>query len=274
MPFDGAGVFYPPNPPVYPAVTGQTIKASYFNQVIDDLVDGLTNCVTKDNQSNVAALTMANLTVTAGAALPAGTTVGGSQALTRRYTTGEIVLSVSSTPPIGTLALNGQTIGSALSGATARANSDTQALFELLWAAADNTILPIQDASGGVASRGASAASDFAANKRLPLPSMQDGDALLAGVSTGVLQRTAGVLLAHTHGLTMDPVPDHNHALWGDINGGNGGAGRAPSVGQSGLESWIGTEPAGGHTPSGTIASTGSTKNSAAGLFVKFYVAL
>lgn len=38
----------------------------------------------------------------------------------------------------------------------------------------------------------------------------------------------------------------HNHMIWGDINGGNGGSGRVPSVGQSGIEQWIYTENTGG----------------------------
>lgn len=64
-----------------------------------------------------------------------------------------------------------RTIGSATSGATARANADTSALFTLLWGALANTDLPIQDSTGAPSTRGASAAADFAANKRLPLPS-------------------------------------------------------------------------------------------------------
>lgn len=75
--------------------------------------------------------------------------------------------------PTGYVLADGQTIGSAASGATSRANSDTLNLYTLLWNATTNTELPIQDSSGAASSRGASAAVDFAANKRLPLPDMR-----------------------------------------------------------------------------------------------------
>lgn len=62
----------------------------------------------------------------------------------------------------GFVRLNGRTIGTVTSGATERANADTQALFIFLYT---------QDAglavSGG---RGANAAADFAANKTIALP--------------------------------------------------------------------------------------------------------
>lgn len=76
------------------------------------------------------------------------------------------------TAPAGWVAANGDTIGSAASGATNRANADTSALFAALWGALDNTNYPIQDSTGVATTRGASAAADFAANKRFPLPDM------------------------------------------------------------------------------------------------------
>lgn len=57
---------------------------------------------------------------------------------------------------------NGRTIGSASSGATERANADTQSLFEYLWGADANLTV-----STG---RGASANADWVANKTLTLP--------------------------------------------------------------------------------------------------------
>lgn len=88
--------------------------------------------------------------------------------------TGEIQWMARSTSPDGWLKLNGQTIGGAASGATARANADTVDLFTLLWNEHTNAVLPIQDSAGAASARGASAAADFAANKRLPLPDMRD----------------------------------------------------------------------------------------------------
>lgn len=62
----------------------------------------------------------------------------------------------------GFVRVNGRTIGSATSGATERANADTQALFTFLYNADANLAV-----SGG---RGASAAADYAANKTIALP--------------------------------------------------------------------------------------------------------
>lgn len=62
----------------------------------------------------------------------------------------------------GFVRCNGRTIGSATSGATERANADTQALFVHFWGVDSSLAV-----SGG---RGASGAADFAANKTLTLP--------------------------------------------------------------------------------------------------------
>lgn len=74
-----------------------------------------------------------------------------------------------STAPAGWVALDGGTIGNGSSGATTRANADTAALFAVLW---DLSALdaPIFIADGSPTSRGASAAADFAAGRRIQLP--------------------------------------------------------------------------------------------------------
>jgi hypothetical protein len=104
--------------------------------------------------------------------------------------------------PSGCVVPNGGTIGSASSGATNRANADTADLFAFYWGLTNNTDYPIQDSTGAASTRGASAADDFAANKRFPLPNIQDGDALVAAVSSAVLTRTVGEVLSHTHTIT------------------------------------------------------------------------
>lgn len=85
------------------------------------------------------------------------------------WATGMVAPFARSTAPDGWIKANGGTIGNASSGATTRANADTAALFSLLWSEFNNTALPIQDSSGAASIRGASAAADFAANKRLPI---------------------------------------------------------------------------------------------------------
>lgn len=81
------------------------------------------------------------------------TTIIATGDLKARYGTGVLT---------GFVRANGRTIGSATSGATERANSDTQALFEYLWDADANLTV-----STG---RGANAAADWTANKTIALP--------------------------------------------------------------------------------------------------------
>lgn len=97
-----------------------------------------------------------------------------SFAVTAGVPTGTGVDFWGSTLPSGYVWANGTTIGNASSGATGRANADTSALFTLLWNACSNTVLPIQDSAGAASTRGASAATDYAANKRLPVPDKRD----------------------------------------------------------------------------------------------------
>ncbi len=51
MPFNGSGTASPPNPPTFPAVSGQTIEAAKFNAIINDLYACLTQCLVKDGQT-------------------------------------------------------------------------------------------------------------------------------------------------------------------------------------------------------------------------------
>ncbi len=77
-------------------------------------------------------------------------------------TTGDIKPTYGTGNLTGFVRLNGRTIGSATSGATERANSDVQALFQYLW----NTDSALA-VSGG---RGVSASADWSANKTIALP--------------------------------------------------------------------------------------------------------
>lgn len=81
--------------------------------------------------------------------------------------TGMMIDYFGTSAPSGWVLASGGTIGNASSGATTRANSDTQNLFVLLWNAVSNTYAAV---SGG---RGASAAADFAANKTISLPDLR-----------------------------------------------------------------------------------------------------
>jgi hypothetical protein len=82
--------------------------------------------------------------------------------------TGDIKFRATSEVLIGWVKLNAQTIGAATSGATQRANADTQNLFVYLWNNFPNSKAPV---SGG---RGASAGADFSVNKTIGLPDWRD----------------------------------------------------------------------------------------------------
>jgi hypothetical protein len=91
---------------------------------------------------------------------------GGSVDPTTILATGDIKEAYGTSILSGFVRCNGKTIGSATSGASERANSDTQALFQYLWSADPNLAV-----SGG---RGAAANADWVANKTLTLPDCRD----------------------------------------------------------------------------------------------------
>ena len=190
----------------------------------------------------------------------------------KKWDTGEWVLSAKTTAPTGTVTPNGGTIGSASSGATTRANADTSDLFSLLWSVTNNTDYPIQDSAGVVTTRGASAAADFAANKRFPLPNIQDGDALIAAVSSSVLTRSVGANLSHTHTVTVDSSGAHTHSMLVNVTTGSGSGGGGAFIGNSDIGLQSGS--AGAHTHTATADASGGAKNLAAGLMTRVYLAL
>jgi hypothetical protein len=71
--------------------------------------------------------------------------------------------------PPGWVKRRGGTIGNAASGASTRANADTQRLFVHYWNTFNNTEKPILNSNGTLGTRGANALADFNANKRMPL---------------------------------------------------------------------------------------------------------
>lgn len=106
------------------------------------------------------------------------------------FSTGDVKPSYS-TSLSGWVSLNDGTIGDGTSGGTTRANADTQDLFELLWGNVTNANCPIFDSSGVISTRGASAAADFAAHKRLQLPLWRSRVAGATGTGTVNLVFTA-----------------------------------------------------------------------------------
>lgn len=132
--------------------------------------------------------------------------------------TGDLKARYGTGTHAGWVRLNGRTIGSSTSGATERANADCEDLFKHLWDEDPNLVV-----SGD---RGANAASDWAANKTIALPSGRNRilvglgdmgatdvdlipDDLFDGEGTNTtLGATAGVAQVS---LSTDEIPVHRH---------------------------------------------------------------
>ena len=133
--------------------------------------------------------------------------------------TGSVMPYAGSTSPSGWLLCSGLTIGNATSGGTARANADTQVLFEQLWDSFSNTALPIFTSAGAVSTRGASASADFAANKRLTIPDLRGravaGKDDMGGTASGRLvdTRTVSVSTISRSSTTCTVITTSAHGL-------------------------------------------------------------
>lgn len=145
------------------------LTSDYMNMLMMELINvvtagGLTPSKTTYDQVKTAINTMI------GTAIVASNVALLTNLAPQLAFVGEVKSYYGLVAPAGWLLANGQTIGSAASGATARANADTATLYALLWGGTANADLVIQTSAGANTTRGASAAADFAANKRLPLP--------------------------------------------------------------------------------------------------------
>lgn len=142
--------------------------------------------------------------------------------------TGDIKYGLYSSAPAGWVKANGGTVGNASSGAT-RANADTSALFAVLWAM-DATDSPILTSAGAASTRGANAAADYAANKRLTLPDFRAE--FLRGLDDG-----RGVDTSRRVGSVQDQSTEaHTHLITPPTSDGTTGQGLT-STGSGGSES-------------------------------------
>jgi len=126
-------------------------------------------------------------------------------------------------PTYGTwLWLDDRNIGDSSSGATARANDDVLTLFTKIWTDYTNTTAPIYTSAGAASTRGANAADDWSAHKRISLPKRQ-GRVLVAmdnygeggsaaGAITGTWADTLGTVAGEEkHQLTVAELAVHSH---------------------------------------------------------------
>lgn len=140
-------------------------------------------------------------------------TNGARNAVSSPIPTGVPMPYLGTTAPSGFVLGSGKTIGSASSGATERANADTNALFTLLWNLGNTTAFPI---SGGY---GASASADWSANKAIGLPDLRGrswaGIDNLGGSGAGRLNWANAIGTSggeQYHALTAGENGPHNHS--------------------------------------------------------------
>lgn len=120
--------------------------------------------------------------------------------------TGMMIDYFGATAPSGWVFVDGGTIGNDSSGATSRANSDTQNLFVLLWNSIDNSYCPV---SGG---RGVSAIADFAAGKTITLPDSR-GKVSVGKNSATFSELGRSSIGSETVTLSEENIPPHFHSV-------------------------------------------------------------
>jgi microcystin-dependent protein len=189
---------------------------------------------------------------------------GGSVDATTILATGDLKVRYGTGSLPGFVRANGRTIGSATSGATERANSDCQTLFEYLWNA-DSTLT----VSGG---RGSSANADWVANKTIALPDWRGralaglddmGNSAASRLSASYFGTAATVLGAaggsESQTLTVAQIPSHSHNIYLNDPGHNHAMNvNAYSTGVAG-GSGPGVAPSSFQVTATSMASTGVT---------------
>jgi hypothetical protein len=123
------------------------------------------------------------------------------------------------------LVTSNRTIGDASSGASV-AHAKTEALFAALWADYSNAELPILTSAGGASTRGASAAADWAAHKRLTLPNPMDRFARMASGTRSAGLKEANQNKEHNHTATFSgsPLAGHQHGVTRTVRRGANGS--------------------------------------------------
>ena len=186
---------------------------------------------------------------------------------------GQLGFFYRTTAPSGWVDTGG-TIGDASSGATTRANADTAALFAEMWLL-NSSEAPIFTSAGAGSTRGADAATDFAAHKRITVPDargvfvrgLDNGRGIDSGRRVGQNQNES--IGPHTHPLSMAAVADHQHTVTAvgasrrganGINTGTNFYGASGDTTEGGVASKV-SSAAGGHTPTGTATNNSGSEN-------------
>jgi len=144
------------------------------------------------------------------------------------------------TAPSGWVICTGLTLGNAASGASGRANADTESLFTLLWDSFADAQLAV---SGG---RGANAAADYAANKTIEIPDLQER--MPVGYkNAGTFDPIGDTAGTETHTLLTAEMPAHTHTINVYNAGGTGFAYNGTSTTLTGTPATSSTGGGGAH---------------------------
>ena len=134
-------------------------------------------------------------------------TVIAAVAAAGAWSTGDYKLTIKTAADAGWILCDDGTVGDATSGAT-HASAANQALFLLLWTNIVDAWAPV---AGG---RGASAAADWAAHKKISLTRMLGRALSIAGAGSGLTARALGQYLgAETATLITGNLPSHAHGV-------------------------------------------------------------
>lgn len=145
---------------------------------------------------------------------------GGGQGGGGGHTTGDVKLTFKVSADAGWILCNDGSIGDATSGATTRGHADTSNLFTLFYT--NMTALVVQDSAGATVARGANAAADFAAHRRLVIPTMLGRSLAVAGAGAGLTARTLGSTAgAETETPTIAKTAAHSHTTTAFDNAAN-----------------------------------------------------
>lgn len=220
------------------AVTGQKVLAEQVNVPFDDVQSIFNSVAWRDGLSPMTGnLNMNGFSITGlNEASNPSDVVLYSQLLSFYRASAPVGMKgefARTSAPLGWIPAITGTIGNVGSGATISANSDTVDLYTLWWGQFSDAVLPIQTNTGAASTRGSSAASDFAAGKRLSVFDMSGlftrGNGAFGG-SVGEFQEN--MVQAHQHTGQTSTNGAHQHSaraalqdqFTGSVSGsGNGG---------------------------------------------------
>lgn len=243
-------------------------SSSRFDAEDDNFATGINSCLHKGGQNSPTAdINWGGQKIT-----NLGTPTSNADAATKAYvdtlaggwTTGDFRFTTRTSAASGWVLLSsGGSIGSGSSGATNRANDDTENLWKHLYDTFSDSVCAV---SGGRTTRDA----DWTANKTLGLPDWRGRAPGVAGSGSGLTARSQGdvtgaetstALIAHTHTVSGTTSSDgaHTHDIdSAATNSDTSGGGKANVTPDTGGTLTTASGGAHSHTVTGTAASAGS----------------